>query len=142
VRRPLVDLIAPPFSGHLHPLLGVGRRLARDVDVRVISTESAETRVRASGLQAHTLLRGRDREIWAIAEPPARSTPWLMLAQFRANLELMAQFQRELQALYRRSPADLVIADFTLPVAGYTARACGIAWWTSVPSPCVMETRD
>ena len=142
MNRPRVDLLAPPFSGHLHPLLGVGRRLARDVDVRVISTESAEARIRASGLQPHSLLPGRDAEIWAIAEPAARSTPRLMLSQFRANLELMAQFQRELHALYRDTPPDLVIADFTLPIAGYTALACGIPWWTAVPSPCVMETRD
>jgi UDP:flavonoid glycosyltransferase YjiC (YdhE family) len=142
VSRPRVDLLAPPFSGHLHPLLGIGRRLARDVDVRVISTESADARIRASGLQAHSLLPGRDQEIWAIAEPPARSTPWLMLSQFRANLDLMAQFQRELRELYRHTPPDLVIADFTLPIAGYTALACGIPWWTSVPSPCVMETGD
>lgn len=142
MNRRRVDLLSPPFSGHLHPLLGVGRRLARDVDVRVISTESAEARIRASGLQPHSLLPGRDAEIWAIAEAPARSTPLQLHAQFRANLALMAQFQRELDALYRDTAPDLVIADFTLPIAGYTALARGIPWWTSLPSPCVMETRD
>jgi UDP:flavonoid glycosyltransferase YjiC (YdhE family) len=140
-----VDLIAPPFSGHLHPILGIGRRLAHDgFQVRVISTESAAARIRATGLQPHPLLAGKDDDIHAIAEPPraVRGNPLRLNAQLRANLALLGQFQRELRALYRISAPDLAIVDFTLPIAGFAAREAGVPWWTSLPSPCVLETVD
>jgi UDP:flavonoid glycosyltransferase YjiC (YdhE family) len=140
-----VDLIAPPFSGHLHPILGIGRRLARDgFQVRVISTESAAVRIRDTGLQPHCLLAGMDDAIHAIAEPPraVRGNPLRLNAQLRANLALLGQFQRELRALYRIAAPDLAIVDFTLPIAGFVARETGVPWWTSLPSPCALETPD
>jgi UDP:flavonoid glycosyltransferase YjiC (YdhE family) len=140
-----VDLIAPPFSGHLHPILGIGRRLAHDgLQVRVISTESAAARIRDTGLQPHCLLAGKDDAIHAIAEPPraVRGNPLRLNAQLRANLALLGQFQRELRALYRIAAPDLAIVDFTLPIAGFVARETGVPWWTSLPSPCALETPD
>jgi UDP:flavonoid glycosyltransferase YjiC (YdhE family) len=140
-----VDMIAPPFSGHLHPILGIGRRLARDgLQVRVISTESAAGRIRDTGLQPHCLLAGKDDAIHAIAEPPraVRGNPLRLNAQLRANLALLGQFQRELRALYRIAAPDLAIVDFTLPIAGFVARETGVPWWTSLPSPCALETPD
>jgi UDP:flavonoid glycosyltransferase YjiC (YdhE family) len=139
-----VDLISPPFSGHLHPLLGIGRRLAQDVQVRVISTESAAARTRSSGLDAISLMAGLDDGIRAITEPPVavRNHPLRLNAQFRQTLALLGRFREELDALYRQDAPDLVIADFTLPVAGYLALERGIPWWTSLPSPCVIETPD
>jgi UDP:flavonoid glycosyltransferase YjiC (YdhE family) len=140
-----VDLIAPPFSGHLHPILGIGRRLARDgLQVRVISTESAAARIRDTGLQPHSLLAGKDDAVHAIAEPPraVRGNPLRLNAQLRANLALLGQFQEELRALYRTTAPDLAIVDFTLPIAGFVARETGVPWWTSLPSPCALETPD
>jgi UDP:flavonoid glycosyltransferase YjiC (YdhE family) len=144
MRRPRVDLISPPFSGHLHPLLGIGRRLSDDVDVRVVSTESAAARTRASGLEPYTLMAGRDDAIRAITEPevPVRGHPLKLHAQFRATLAILGGFRDELRTLYRRDPPDLVIVDSVLPVAGYVALESGIPWWTSLPSPCVLETPD
>ena len=115
-----VDLIAPPFSGHLHPILGIGCRLSRDgYQVRVISTESAAARIRDAGLQQHCLLEGKDDDVHAIAEPPraVRGNPLRLNAQLRANLALLGQFQQELRALYRITPPALAIVDFTLPIA-------------------------
>jgi UDP:flavonoid glycosyltransferase YjiC (YdhE family) len=140
-----VDLIAPPFSGHLHPLLGIGRRLARDdIRVRVISTESAQDRIIASELEPLCVLAGADDAVHAIAEPPdaVRSNPFRLNAQFRANLALLGRFQEELRGHYRHAAPDLAIVDFTLPLAGFIAREFGVPWWTSLPSPCVLETPD
>jgi UDP:flavonoid glycosyltransferase YjiC (YdhE family) len=140
-----VDLIAPPFSGHLHPILGIGRRLAHDgLQVRVISTGSAAARIRDTGLQPHCLLAGKDDAVHAIAEPPraVRGNPLRLNAQLRANLALLGQFQQELRALYRITAPDLAIVDFTLPIAGFVARENGVPWWTSLPSPCALETPD
>lgn len=144
MNRPRVDLITPPFSGHLHPILGIGRCLSADVRVRVISTGAAAARVRASGLEMHTLMAGQDDAIRAITEPevPIRHHPSRLNAQFRDTLALFGQFRDELHDLYRRDPPALALVDFTLPVAGYVALEQGVPWWTSHPSPCVIETPD
>jgi UDP:flavonoid glycosyltransferase YjiC (YdhE family) len=144
VRRARIDLVAPPFAGHLHPLLGIGRRLARDHEVRVISTELALPEVAGAQLDGLPLLRGRDGEIAAIVDVPqaVRSHPLRLHAQLRANLALLEQFRAELREVWARRRPDLLIADLTLPVAGAVACEMGIPWWTSHPSPCVVETPD
>jgi UDP:flavonoid glycosyltransferase YjiC (YdhE family) len=143
VRRSL-DLVAPPFAGHLHPLLGLGRRLAREHAVRVVSTEAVQGQIAAAGLAGVALLPGRDAEIRAIVEPDhaVRSHPLRLHAQLRANLALLGDFRDALRALWQAEPPDLLIADFTVPVAGAVARELGIPWWTSHPSCCVIETPD
>ncbi len=139
MKRPLIDLAAPPFCGHLHPILGMARRLSQDYDVRLLTTERGLAR--AGALDGVTLLRGRDEEIeGVVAGPrPARSNPLALHAQLRANLRLMGQLRAEVSALYRRRPPDLLIADLTLPVLGPVAQTAGVPWWTSHPSPCVAE---
>jgi UDP:flavonoid glycosyltransferase YjiC (YdhE family) len=141
-----VDLVSPPFSGHLHPLLGIGRRLARDgIQVRVISTESARARIIAADLESHVMLAGEDDAVQAIAEPPegVGSNPFRLNAQFRATLALLGRMRDEMTALYRGAVRpDLAIVDFTLPLAGVVAQEIGARWWTSLPSPSVVETSD
>jgi UDP:flavonoid glycosyltransferase YjiC (YdhE family) len=143
--RARIDLVAPPFAGHLHPLLGIGRRLARDYEVRVISTERAQPEIAAAGLIGRAVLRGRDEEIRAIVEPPyaVGNNPLRLHTQLRSNLKLLLAFREAILALWTSEPPpDLLIADFTVPVAGSVARDLGIPWWTSHPSPCVIETPD
>lgn len=136
-----VALVAPPFSGHLHPLLGIGRALAGIAEVRVFSSEAAQGAIAGVGLDGMPLLAGADAAIAAIANPPRRagSNPLRLHAQLRANLALMQRFRTELHAALDTWTPHLLIADFTLPVAGSVARALRIPWWTSLPSPCVLE---
>jgi UDP:flavonoid glycosyltransferase YjiC (YdhE family) len=145
MRRARIDLAAPPFAGHLHPILGIGRRLARDHDVRVLSTERAQAEIARAGLEGVVLLPGRDQEIMDIVDGPraVRSNPLLLHAQLRANLALLESLRDDLRQVWRdKDRPDLLIADFTLPVAGSAARELGIPCWTSHPSPCVIETPD
>lgn len=142
--RARIDLAAPPFAGHLHPLLGIARRLAREHEVRVISTEGAQAEIAGAGLPGLAVLAGCDPAIRAIVETPRAvgSHPLRLNAQLRANLALLGRLREELRQAWQRRPPDLLIADFTLPVAGAVARELSIAWWTSHPSPCVIETPD
>ena len=139
MKRLLIDLAAPPFCGHLHPILGMAQRLSQDYDVRLLTTERGLAR--AGGLDGVALLRGRDEEIERVVggPRPARNNPLALHAQLRANLRLMGQFRAEAAALYQRRAPDLLIADMTLPILGSVAQACGVPWWTSHPSPCVAE---
>lgn len=142
--RRRVDLVAPPMSGHLHPILGIARRLAAEVDVRVISTAGAQAEIAAAGLQGCALMAGADALIASIVNPPkpVQSNPLRLHRQFTDNLRLLTKFRGELLALWQDDRPDLVIADFVVPVAGSAAIERGIPWWTSAPSPCALEAPD
>lgn len=140
-RRKKVFLIAPPFSGHLHPLLGIGMRLQEIADVTVLSTPGVAA---SCELPFHPILPQHEKAVWAIAEPgvEVKNNPLLLFRQLRANIALMGDLRAELTTLYAARRPDLVIVDFTVPVAGITALEHLIPWWTTVPSPCVFETSD
>ncbi|MBB4131917.1 glycosyltransferase [Xanthomonas sp. 3075] len=140
-----IDLVAPPYSGHLHPILAIARQLAPQHDVRVISTPSARARIHACGLVAVSVLDAQaDGLLLDIANPPhaVGHNPLRLRRQLHSALGLMARLGDTLKAHWRDRRPELVIVDFTLPSAGLAAQAMGIAWWTSMPSPCVIETSD
>jgi UDP:flavonoid glycosyltransferase YjiC (YdhE family) len=129
----------------LHPLLAIARELTAEFDVCVISTPSAQARIRAAGLRGRVVLgEADDQVLMDIANPPhaVKSNPIRMSRQFRSAIALMGRLKAELEVLYAHERPDLVIADFTLPAAGLVAQQLGIAWWTSMPSPCVIEAPD
>ncbi|WP_299997256.1 glycosyltransferase [uncultured Cedecea sp.] len=140
-----IDLLAPPFSGHLHPVLALGRALAPQYEVRIISTQGALSRITGAGLQGIALPGNFDLPLQEIANPnyAVKSHPVKLYRQFKQAVGLLADFARELDELYQQGqPPDLIIADFTLPVVGKVADTWNIPWWTSLPSPCVLETDD
>ncbi len=143
IRR--VDIVAPPFAGHLHPALGLGRALAADGHaVRVFSTERAAADIAAAGLEGVALLAGVDPMIREIVDPPrpVRSNPVRLLRQLRGSVALLGRFSAELGAHWDGRRPDLAIVDFALPAGGWLAQARGISWWTSHPAPCVIESPD
>ena len=143
--RPRIDVVAPPMAGHLHPTLDITVELAREFDVRMVSSEGVQHQIAAAGLDGQALLPGRDAAIRAIVEPDyaVGSNPVLLRRQLVANLRLLAEFREALHGLWQREGAPaLVVSDFTLPVVGAVARAFDVPWWTTHPSPCVIETID
>jgi UDP:flavonoid glycosyltransferase YjiC (YdhE family) len=140
-----IDFVAPPFAGHLFPVLDLATQLRRRglTSIRVISTSDTAETIRACGLTAVELLPGREREVWAIANTTARAGlhPLRLYQQFRANMALMADVAAQLRTLWSTERPDVVIADFTVPVAGAVAMELGISWWTSMVSICAIETR-
>lgn len=138
-----IELVAPPFSGHLHPVLAMAHALASEHEVRVISTPSVQGAIAACGLQGEAILNPVDEQLlWAIVNPPyaVKANPVRMHHQLKQALKLMSGLRSGLQQRWARQRPDLVIADFTLPPAGLLALDLGIPWWTSLPSPCVLES--
>lgn len=140
-----IDLLAPPFSGHLNPILAQARALAPHYKVRVITTAGALAAVKAAGIEGVALAGDYDTPLQNVVNPryAIKANPVRLYRQFRAVVTLLVQFARELEQYWQRQgAADLVIADFTLPVVGLACQRLAIPWWTSLPSPCVLETPD
>lgn len=144
MRRKKVLLVGPPFCGHLHPLLGVACRLQAVAEVKVLSTPGGVAAARKAGLPGREIMAAHEQTVWEIAEPGSdvKNNPLLLYRQLKGNVGLMVRMKQELDAVFAEEKPDLVIADFTVPVAGLSAMQQGIGWWTTLPSPCVFETVD
>ncbi len=144
MKRKKIILIGPPFSGHLHPLLGIGQGIAAIADVLVLSTPKGARAAVASGLQAREIMAEHEPVILGISEPgrAVKNNPLRLYGQLKQNVGLMGRLHAELDAIFREENPDLVIADFVVPVAGLAATRLGIPWWTTIRSPCVIETAD
>ncbi|MFF2271433.1 glycosyltransferase [Agromyces sp. NPDC058136] len=143
-----VLLVAPPFAGHLHPVLGIGVELARrGVPVRVASTAAARPRIEAAGLEAVVLGSADgslDALVAAVGDPVERvgRDPLRLHRQFRATLAILGTIRDELDELVAADPPAVVVADFTLPVAGGVAVRHGARWFTAIPSPAALGAND
>jgi len=137
-------LVSPPFSGHLHPLLGIGKGLREIAEVILLSSPSASSSAESTGIPFRPILAHREDVVRQIANPghEVKSHPWRLYRQLKANLSLLSELKAELESIYDDLRPDLVLADFTVPVAGSVTLARGIRWWTTLPSPCVFETPD
>jgi UDP:flavonoid glycosyltransferase YjiC (YdhE family) len=141
VSRLRIDLASPPFAGHLNPILGIARILHPRYDIRVLTTRSGMPAVDAAGIRGIVMLEGWEDRLTSIVDTrsPVGLNPLKMFKQVTEALDLQIQIRKELERLYEKSRPALLIADFTLPVAGDVARRLDIPWWTSLPSPCVLE---
>ena len=140
-----VTLVAPPFAGHLHPVLGMGVELAsRGLPVRVVSTAAACPRIEAAGLAAEVLELADDATVTAIADPVLRigRDPVRLHRQFRATLGVLGTIRDELDDRFAADLPAIVGADFTLPVAGVAAVRHGARWFTAMPSPAAIGSTD
>lgn len=137
-------LVAPPFAGHLNPLLTLGRGLRdRGFDVRFATGGTKLDLLRAHGFAADALIADDPGVFDRISDTPrpVRSDPVRLTRQLAANLALLPRARAELDTLVRRDRPDAVLADFTAPVAGMVAQAHGLPWLTTMPTPFALETR-
>lgn len=140
-----VLLVAPPFAGHLHPILGIGVELARrGIPVRVASTRAAHERIVAAGLTPLVLASADDAVIAAVGDPDERvgRNPLRLHRQFCETLAVLDAIRAELDELIAADPPAIVVADFTLPVAGGVAARHGARWFTALPSPAALGATD
>ena len=142
--RKRIDFISPPFSGHLNPIIGMARTIKHEYDVRIISTKKVQHDIHNAGLAAIELAGDYDEKLEYIVNPPyaVGSNPIKLYRQFKHVMYLLKALRDELVLIYLDDKPDLMIIDFTLPVAGMLAEELEISWWTSHPAPCTIETAD
>lgn len=137
--------VAPPFAGHLNPLLGIAVGLReRGIEARFATGVAGVAAARSLGFAAQPLLADDPGAMERVADTPGpvRSNPVLLARQLAANLALLPAARADLEAIVARDRPDAVLADFTAPVAGMVAQSAGLPWLTTVPTPFAIETRE
>lgn len=135
---------APPFAGHLHPLLVLGLGLRRfGIEPVVVTGVSKAPLVTELGLPVVPLFPDDPGVFDRISDTPGpvRSRPLSLVKQLAANLDLFPGAAQQIDAAITRHRPDAVLADFTAPVAGMVGERHGLPWVTTMPTPFALETR-
>lgn len=137
-------LAAPPFAGHLYPLIAIAKRL-RDQghDVRFATAPGGVPLLQRLGFPVDPLLADDPTVLERIGDTdePVGNNPLRLVRQLRQNLAILPQALGEMRAMVARYAPDVVIADFTAPVAGWAAERAGVGWITTIPTPFAIENR-
>jgi len=138
-----IFFVAPPFAGHLNPLL-VLAVAARDAgfNATVITGDRKLDAVRGLGLKALGLRSIGAETLEAIANSPSKvgNNPLRLLNQFRENLALLPALRRELLEIWAKDRPDLVVADSVAPVGGVVCDELRIPWITTIATPFAIES--
>ncbi len=139
-----ISFVAPPFAGHLNPLLELATAAAdAGYQVTVVTGTARLAAVATLGLRGVALpcLAGQPMERIADTERRVGSHPGRLLDQLRRSLTLMATARDELSALWHTEPPDLVVADSVAAAAGLAAHRLGLPWITTIATPFALECR-
>lgn len=137
-------LVAPPFSGHLNPLIAIAKHLReRGFAPHFVTGSARVPLLRDLGFPTDGVLLHDPMALERIADTPRKvgGNPFRLGRQLAENLALLPTLRRELEAIVERVEPAVVLADFTAPVAGLVAEAAGIPWLTTTPTPFALETR-
>src|ERR1700682_2292197 len=114
-------IASTPATGHLNPLLAIGRVLIADGhEVAFLSGSVLRSRIEGIGAKFHAFPAGADfdlRDFTSVA-PELKSIPpgpdWLRVAMERIFVDAIPAQRRGLQQVLRNFAADVVIVDDTL----------------------------
>ena len=116
-----IDLVVPPFHGHLHPALGLAQILREFAEIRILTTPDAAETVAQAGFELCPFLGEHTDDLWRIANTtsPVRGRPAMLLRQLRENLRLIAGLRGDFEAAWNNRRPDVALVDFTLPSIGH-----------------------
>jgi len=140
--RPRLAFVAPPFAGHLYPLLELALAAqAAGYPLEIITGASKLPALAARGLPAVALPCLSSASLGPIAdtEQAVGSNPLRLWRQLRASLDVAVLARDQLLAHWQRTPPDLVVADSIAISAGLVAQSLGINWITTAATPFAIE---
>jgi MGT family glycosyltransferase len=111
-------LASTPATGHLNPLLAIGRILiAEGHDVAFLSGSVLRSRIESIGAAFHAFPKGADFDLrdFASVAPELKSIPpgpeWLRVAMERIFVDTVPAQYEGLHEVLRNFPAEIVISD-------------------------------
>lgn len=137
-----IDIIAPPFCGHIYPLIPLARRLQNEgARIRFITGPTKIALLKTMGFHAVSILNHLPSALEDIANTngAVRSNIFKLLRQLRENINLMPIVITELRNYFTSDKPELVIADSIATVAGIISREFGIIWINTIATPFALE---
>ncbi len=139
-----IDIVVPPYSGHLYPILELIKPLLRDkeYDICIYTGAQREKFLNKLGIKCNIVLKDRPTFFEDVANTPEKTNAFVSYSQFRKNLKAVPEIIRELEKGFKERKPDIILADFVAVPAGVVAKKMGIPWITSIPTPFAIESRS
>ena len=137
-----IAFVAPPFAGHLNPLVVFAKAAqAAGYEVEVLTGPGKIETIVQAGVPAYSLQSLSEGGLEAIADTSHKvgSNPVRLSRQMRAAFEVMSGVRDELAERWRAKRPDLVVADFAAVPAGIAADAIGAPWITVMRAAFALE---
>lgn len=136
-----VLLVAPPYAGHLHPLLVLAGAVP-DAEVLVVTGPAKLAAARTAGFAAAPVLPDDPDALERIANTPkVTGHPIRALRQVAANFRVLPRALPDVQAAADSFGPEVIVADFCAPIAGVVAGRLGVPCVTTIPTPFAIENR-
>lgn len=140
-----IDIIAPPFSGHLYPLIPLARRLKQEgANVRFITGPQKMDLLKAMGFHVVALLKDHPTAMEDIANTneSVGSNIIKLIRQLKQNSKLMLKVMHELREHIKADTPALIIADSIAAVAGLVSTEFQLPWINTIATPFALENKQ
>ena len=137
-------VVAPPFSGHLYPILELVLPLLKEknkYDICVYTGFQKEEVVKKLGFSVKVLLRDKPTAFEKISDTDRQTNPLIAYKQFKENMGLMPEVIKEIEDFFTENKPDIVLADFIAVPVGFVCKKFNIPWITSIPTPFAIENK-
>ena len=137
-------VVAPPFSGHLYPILELVLPLLKEkdkYDICVYTGFQKEEVVKKLGFSVKVLLSDKPTAFEKISDTDRQTNPLIAYKQFKENMGLMPEIIKEIEAFFTENKPDIVLADFIAVPVGFVCKKFNIPWITSIPTPFAIENK-
>lgn len=144
LRNRRIVFAAPPFAGHLHPILAMAVHLQKlGADCLVLTGPNMTKVVESQGLRVHAMLPGSPDSMESIANTKVSSfgNISVTLQQLRSNLFLSLQIMKEVSQVFDDFKPELVFADFTAVPVVLVANRLGLKVVSVTPTPFAIENK-
>ena len=115
-------VVAPPFSGHLYPILELALPLLKEkdkYDICVYTGFQKEEVVKKLGFSVKVLLRDKPTAFEKISDTDRQTNPLIAYKQFKENMGLMPEVIKEIEDFFTENKPDIVLADFIAVPVGF-----------------------
>ena len=139
-----IAVVAPPFSGHLYPILELVLPLLEEkdkYDICVYTGFHKEEVVKRLGFPVKVLLENKPDVFEKISDTDRKIGPVIAYRQFKENLKLMPEVIEEMEKFFSERKPDIVLVDFAAVPVGIACEKSGLPWITSIPTPFAIESR-
>ena len=143
-KRIRVDFLAPPFEGHLNPLIEMAEKLKDKYDIRFITGKDKNEIIINSGFQVENILTEENEvfERLSNTEKQVKTNFFELKKQFFENLRLIPKVTDELKELMRKNKTDIIVADFIVVSSVFCSKELGIPFITTMPTSFAPENKD
>ncbi len=136
-----IDFVAPPFSGHLYPMIELAMPLLEKekYEIRFITGPKKIPLLEELGFKTEPLLSEQPEVMEKISN--IRRSMFSLLKQLKQNIALFPKLKMEIENLILNNKTDIVVADFVAIHAGVVCDKYNIPWITTIPTPFAIENR-